>query len=183
MADPASTIVDMSFALDISPDRGTATICVAGPSSLDEDRIHVEIPSNGLTGLIDNRRGTGWIVPRLKELRDRYALSEIAIVAGSAAEGLAPTIEQELGIDVVPVADTEVAAACGFVTDEFEAGHFVHMSQPELDNAMKATRKRMVGDKTYVWSNAHSEGDITPMYAMTLAAWAAKNREPGVIMW
>jgi hypothetical protein len=61
--DPDSEIVGpICFAFDVTPDRGTTTIAVAGFRA--DGLPHVEI--------VDRRRGTHWVPERILELRDSH---------------------------------------------------------------------------------------------------------------
>jgi phage terminase large subunit-like protein len=157
-----------TFALDVAPDRSSAAIGVAGSRS--DDLTHIEITSRD--GVMDHRPGTAWIVPRLLELKQTFPSIRLLIAAGSAAESLVTDIESA-GISVEQVPEGDVPTACGFFYDRAVAGRLRHLSQPELDKALAAARKREVGDKAWAWGRRKSTEDITPVYAVTLAVWGA----------
>jgi hypothetical protein len=52
----------IAFAIDVAPDRSTASIAAAGGRA--DGRIHVE--------LVDRRDGTDWVVSRMGELVERW---------------------------------------------------------------------------------------------------------------
>lgn len=169
------------FALDVSPKRSWAAITVAGRNR--DDRWHLEITSrmrrNALGDkeqVLDHRTGTSWVVPRFLELQKRFPDLVVHYLAGSATESLLPALKKA-GIPVEPLQAGSFAAACGFVQDMAETGQLAHLGQPTLTKAVHATRMRDVGDKTRVWSRRGGKVDTTPMWAGTVALFAAYNGE------
>lgn len=156
------------FALDISPQRDWAAIGVAG---LRADGLpHVEITSRG--GIIDHRPGTEWIIPRLEQLRAAFPSMRLKIAAGAGGKTYERTIEN-LGVPVDIVSPEHVAAACGFYFDHVKNETLRHRDQPELRKALAAAAQANVGDGAFRWSRLRSDGDITCLYAETLALWGA----------
>jgi len=170
--DEKSKIVTLRrFALDVAPGRGWASIAVAG---LRKDRaLHVEVTSR--KGVIDDREGVEWVVPRLLEIKRRYPDMAVAIEAGSAAVTLQPAIETAgITVDVVPVG--EVAAACGLFYDAATTdGGLWHVGQESLTQAIADAARLWVADKAFKWG--HRKGNITSLYAATLALWMAHAAE------
>ena len=71
----------------------------------------------------------------------------------------------------------EVLDACA---DFFKAvldRRLVHGSYSELDAAVAGAVKRPVGDR-WAWGRKQSEADISPLEAVTLAAWSAQTPVP-----
>lgn len=177
LEDGTSETVDPSWALDVSPDRDWACIAVAGRAG--KTLTHVEVTAN--EDGYDHREGTGWVVPRLVDLRTRWGDFELVVAAGTAVESLVPDIEAA-GIRVRRLSPAEVVAGCGFLYDQVYDKTLRHLGQPDLTRAVAAARKRNLADRAFTWTR-RSQTDITPLYAVTLAAWAANNLDGGVILW
>jgi len=168
MLDPRSSTSDPVFALDVAPDRTWAAVVVAGPR--DDGRVHVEITSNERE--FDYRPGTTWVRFRLREMLRKRGRLTIHIAQGSAAESLVPDLEED-GITVERVPNSEVIAACGRFYDLAHDGRLRHLGQDELTTAVTSARKKDLGERAFTWIRAGSMGDISPMYAATLAVWKA----------
>lgn len=167
---PVSSALDpVALAFEVSMDRRWACIAAAGRS--DQGGTHVEI--------IDNRKGTRWVVDRLIELRDRHKPSVIVCHANGPAGALLPECERkELKVGVPegekhrPVTTTDYGRACGAAFDAVvDRQEWRHLGQPELNTAVTGASKRTMGD-TWVFDRRGTT-DISPLVAVTLAAWAA----------
>lgn len=146
----------VAFAYDVSPDRSTAAICAAG---LREDGlVHVEV--------VDHRRGTGWLVERLRELRERHE------TAGVWCDGKGPAATLADDVSAGQTSAADYVAACGELFDRVDQGTLRHLGTPELEAALRGARKRSLVD-AWVWSRSSSSVDITPLVAATLAVRAA----------
>lgn len=162
--DPASTAVEVEFALDVAPDSKTASIAAAGRR--EDGRIHIEV--------VDTRPGTGWIATAAERL--------VAINGGSLhidPKGPAGALLEELqakNVDVIEVSLAEHQQACGALLDDVLNDRVRHIGQPDLDDAISAAVRRDVGD-AWLWSRKRSTADITPLVAVTLARWAVINAE------
>jgi hypothetical protein len=82
-----------------------------------------------------------------------------------------------VGVTVDPVGASDHARACGTFVDLLAAGRIAHRSQAVLDVAVLGAARRPLGD-AWLWSRARSNVDISPLVAVTLAAWAATTRRP-----
>ncbi len=172
--DEKSKIVTLRrFALDVAPDRGWASIAVAG--CREDGALHVEVTSR--KGVIDDRAGVEWVVPRLLQIKRRYPDMTVAIEAGSAAVTLQPAIEAAgITVEVVPVG--EVAAACGLFYDAATTdGGLWHVGQEALTQAIADAGRLWVADKAFKWRHRSGPGNITSLYAATLALWQAHAAE------
>lgn len=157
------------FALDVSPDRSWSAIAAAGTSG--SGKTHAEITSRD--DVIDYRPGTDWVLPRLIQLRDAFSNMKVTIAAGSAAESLKPDIER-LGITVEALTARDVAAACGKFYDLAVTKELVHIGQESLTSALLSAKKRTEdGENAWIWGWKRSGKPISPLYAATLATWAA----------
>lgn len=169
MLDPKSSTSAPVFALDVAPDRTWSAIVVAGPRAGD-DRVHVEITSNQRE--FDYRQGTTWVRFRMRDMLARSGSLTVHIAQGSAAESMAPDLEAD-GVQIVRVPNSEVIAACGRFDDLARAGRLAHLGQDELTTAVTSARKKELGERAFTWIRAGSMGDISPMYAATVAVWKA----------
>lgn len=148
-----------SFALDVSPDRKWASFGAAGTSSVDAGRVMVEV--------VDNGRGTGWVVDRAKALIERWG-GELAVAKGSPAASLIPDLVAA-GVPVDEVSGEDQTRACGQLYDALVDGLLHHRGQPHLDVAVRGASSQPIGD-AWKWSRRRSGVDITPLVAVTLAA-------------
>ncbi len=168
------------FALDVSPNHSSAAIAVAGIRA--DGLSHIEVTSR--EGVVDHRPGVEWVVPRLVELKSRQLNFRLSIAGGSAAEALVPEITAA-GVTVDVVRGADVPAACGlFLTmATSDPGTLRHLGQPALSAALSGAAQMNVGDGAWKWTRRKSSTDITPLYAVTVALWAAHKRRPTPNLW
>jgi hypothetical protein len=155
--DPEGRVV---FAVDVSPDRTRASIGVAG--YLADGRVMVQA--------IENRKGTGWIVPRLVELTTRWSYSAVVIDSAGAAASLLPDLKRAKVRRVQVISTRDVVAACGGFYDLAMNNGLSHPDQPVLNEALASARKRPLGD-AWAWHRKVTATDITPLVAVTFAAY------------
>lgn len=166
LTDEQSKAMDpVCFAFDIAPDRSWSTVGVAGkrPDGL----AHVEV--------VDRRRGTGWLVARLVELRDEHQNIGFICDGKGPAGSLLPELEQA-GVPVTPVSAAEHAQGCGMFFDAVDQKTVRHLGQernPALVAAVRGAARRPLGD-AWSWSRKNSSVDISPLVASTLALWGAR---------
>lgn len=177
-ADPHATLDGrVAFALDVSPDMGTATISVGGLTKTGNPSGHV----------IDPRPGTSWVVPRLKELVTKWRPLALAIdPASPAASLLNEIVAAKLDVPLLLPTPRDFAQAsqsfyamATVQTVEGDDGQprnvppvFRHRNEPHLNAALAAAVKKPSGDAGWMWSRAKSAGDITPLVSVNLAVWA-----------
>lgn len=150
----------VAFAIDVNPDRGRASIGVAG--YLDDGRLHVQV--------IDNRKGVGWVVPRLKELTGRWAHVAVVVDSAGPAASLLPALRRERVRRVKVLSAREVASACGAFYDAAMSETLAHPDTPVLNEALAVARKRPLGD-AWAWHRRGATADITPLVAVTFASF------------
>src|SRR6266540_3101209 len=156
-----SVVLDpVSLAVDITPDRSWGAIGAAGANT--DGRVHVEVA--------DHRPGTGWIVDRLVELRDRHSPKLIVLDPAGPAASLLNDLTNA-GVEVRPVSLREHAQACGAFYDDVIEGRLRHIGQPELEAAVDGADRRTLQD-AWLWARRASSVDISPLVAVTLARWA-----------
>lgn len=158
LADPTSRPGDrLVFAADAAPDRLTAAIASAGMR--DDDRIHTKV--------VDHRKGMGWLVPRIKDLVDRYRPAAVILdPAGPIGSIIAELIE--IGVEPVLVTAREMAQACGVFHDDAINDRIRHTDQKMLTAALECATTRPLGD-AWAWDRKVSTDDISPLVASTLA--------------
>jgi hypothetical protein len=149
------------FAFDVAPDRASSAVAAAGrrPDGL----WHLEV--------VDHRRGTGWVVPRLLELRERWDPIAVAADAAGPAGSLVYRCE-EAGFSVEAVSAGDHAKACGLLVDLVDDEQIRHLGSGELASALRGATRRPLGD-AWAWSRKNSTVDISPLVAVTLALWGA----------
>lgn len=151
-----------AIAVDVAADRSAAALAVAGPAG---DLIVVQVA--------DHRPGVRWLADAVRDARRRWpaaALVADSIVAASVVADLA-----RVGVTVDPVGAGDHARACSTFVDLLAEGALAHRSQRVLDDAVAGAARRPLGD-AWLWSRARSNVDISPLVAVTLAAWAAHAR-------
>jgi hypothetical protein len=149
------------FAFDVSPDRSSAAICIAGRRT--DGKHHIEV--------VKHERGTAWVVRRLVELVNAHP--SIAVVCD--ARGPAGSLVSELqlhSVTVTPLNASEHAQGCGLLVDAVNDGALRHLGTPELTAAVRGAAKRPLGD-AWAWSRKSSNVDISPLVGCTLALWGA----------
>lgn len=167
--DPASAIPDggrFVFAVDVSWDRSTAHVAVAGFRA--DKLVHVEVAAS--------RAGTEWVAGWLEA---RSALPGLAGVVFQAKGAPVSSLADELattGVPVIPWAGAELGPSTGAFYDqvrivlEHPDKGLRHRPQPILDVAAATARSRPLGD-AWVWDRKHSDTDISPLVAVTAAVW------------
>lgn len=166
LADPSSNPTGtVTFAVDVPPERNSASIAVAGVRG--DGRWHVEV--------IDRQTGTGWAVDRIAELVEKWKPSGVLLDPGSPAGSLIPGLAKA-GVEPVLITGREMAQAAGGFYDAVQAGTLRHIGQPALNVAVDAGRKRTVGD-AWAWHRRDTSTDIAPLVAVTLALHGAN--KPG----
>jgi hypothetical protein len=161
--DVGSKIVGpVTFCVDVAEDRSWASIGAAGEGS--GGGLHVEV--------VDYKAGTGWLVKRIVEVASRHVAANVVIQPNSPAGSMIAELD-EAGLRIMKVNTVEYAQACGMFYDAVTDGAIRHIGQPELNFAVNGTIKRPSGD-AFVWDRRKSSIDISPLTAVTLAAWGHK---------
>jgi phage terminase large subunit-like protein len=169
LGDKASEPLDpVCFAADITPDRQRGTIALAGRRT--DGRLHIEV--------VQNERGTAWIVPRLLELNAKWHPVGVVVDPGSPAGSLIAEL-QEQGIEPVLTSTRDVGQACGAFYDMARDDKLRHLEDPRLTLALNSARKRPLGDSgAWAWHRKDATTDITPLVATTLALFGYQSRKP-----
>lgn len=155
------------FAVDCNPERTSASIAVAD--------------SEGRVELVDHERGIGWLVPRAVQLRDKWGVRQFTVDPGGPAGALIPELKAA-GLQVVEVGGADLTKACGLFFDAVSDQKICIRTDPRLDGAVAAAKKRPSGD-AWVWTRKSSSADISPVVAVTVAFWAASQALPASSYW
>ncbi|MER5209403.1 terminase [Streptomyces sp. NPDC002838] len=178
LADDESAAEDpVAFAIDVTPERSHASICVAGRRG-DTAAVHVEV--------VDNRPGTDWVAKRARELTKKWGPRCWVIDPGSPAGSLIKDVADELKVDpeeevdedeeprlLAPIVQTktrDVVQATGQFYDAVAAGRISHLDNAPLATALAGARKRDLGE-SWAWARRSLGVDITPLVGVTLARW------------
>jgi phage terminase large subunit-like protein len=153
----------VAFAVDVAPDRRSASIAVAGARR--DGRIHVE--------LVDRRPGTEWIGERIQDLVAKHRPVAVAVDPGGPGGSLVTELSQLKRVPpLLLIGGRTYAQACGALYDDVMTGRLVHLGQPALDDAAAGARRRSLGD-AWVWARSEaSTADPAPLIAATLARHA-----------
>jgi hypothetical protein len=165
LADTESQAGDqVVFAIDATPGGTHAAIAAAG---VREDELgHGEV--------VDHRPGTGWVVDRAVELKERWAPPPFVVDPRGPAGFLIPDLEAA-GVEVAKTSAGDVAgatdsliAACGVADGDESTVRFRPHSA--LDAAVAGADVKPLGDGRK-WDRRSPSVDISPLVAVTLARW------------
>ena len=172
LADPEShpeprVVLSAAFAHD----QSRASVGLAGwrPDGL----LHVE--------LADYRPGTSWAVPRLIEMNERHDPLGVVVDEGSHESVIIKDLEAA-GVPVIKIGTRGVVQAYSeFLEDVTDSKRLRHRGQADLDTALAIAITRDVGDGGKAMGRRKSAGDISPVVAVSNAAWGlrAKTAEGG----
>jgi hypothetical protein len=167
---PDRIVGSPSIAVDVALDRSYASIAVAGKRS--DGRIQVE--------LVEYAPGTAWVAQRCAEMYRTWKVP-ITLAGNGTATALIPDLEalQVKKINQLPSA--QVAQACAAIADAVKE----HSLAPLLDEAglpdpvllAAVNGAKLRTGESFVFTRKGSV-DISPLYAVTLARWAAVTKKP-----
>jgi hypothetical protein len=167
--DPEMVLVDpIVIAFDVSPERH-ASIVAAGRTEKGE--LGVEV--------VAANHGTGWLQKRLEELYASHEIAEVVCDGFGPAAAIANRVD-EAGITVRRMDSGDYGKACGLFVDHVGERTIRHLSQLELDTAIRGARARPLVDR-WAWSRTKSSVNISPLVAATLALWAAVENDVGTV--
>ena len=165
LADPESHPVPrVVLSAVFAHDQSRASVGLAGwrPDGL----LHVE--------LADHRPGTSWAVPRLVEMNARH--DPLGVVVDEAGHESAIIKDLEAaGVPVIKAGTRGVTQAYAeFTEDATDSKRLRHRNQADLNDALAVAVPRDVGDGGQAWGRRKSAGDISPVVAVTNAAWGLR---------
>lgn len=154
------------------PDAESASIAVTGWLG---DELVVQVVQHG--------PGTGWVLPRLRELVDRHGAPVVIDPGGPAGFLLGEIADERLDegqrpIEVLTPTMREIgyAAKALLVAVAGDRPYLRHFGQPELDAAAMHAGRRPLGDS---WTlQRRGDVDISPLEAVKLAAWGSSRTVP-----
>lgn len=146
-----------AIGVDVDPDQNRASIALSGAAGA---FIAVEVP--------DARPMGEWLVPRVLELQKEWG-GQVVLQASGGAASILPDLVRA-GLPVVAMSTRDVYAACGRISNMVAEQKLRHRGEPHLSAAVMRARRRRVGD-AFVWNRRDVADDLTPLFAITLAAW------------
>lgn len=172
---------ELALAVEVSQDRTTSTIALAGLRL--DGRVHLEV--------VDRRAGTEWVVPAVVRLRQLHSPVAVAISAnGSPASSLIDSLvaagvrapegdekEHPLAGHLVVMRTGDMVEASGQMADAMTQGTVRHIDQAPLTAAVNGAMTRPVGD-AWVLDRRKSLADVSPLVAAVQARWALLTRGP-----
>lgn len=158
-ADPDAKIDGQpSFAVDVTPNGGRASIGVSGSAG---DGL-------ALVELVQNGPGMGWVPDRLDAITRKARSRRVVLDPTGPARSLIPDIEAR-GIEVVTTSLGDLGQACGALAAAVQQDRLRQLGQFELNAALAGASTRDIGDGAWAWSRKRSDVDISPLVAVTLA--------------
>lgn len=169
VADPASMAVEsLTLAVDVSPDRSTSTVALAGRRA--DGRWHVEVD--------DERRGTDWVASWVRQRASKNRLHAVVLdeMSGLVEErhGRHYLVGTDVLVTLASAEGRDMAIACAKFYDAVMDGNVLHTDQTQLNVALSVARKRPLSGG-WAWNRKDAVSDITPIVAATLALWGAQN--------
>ena len=154
----------VAFAADMTPSMSWGTIGVAWRNP--DGTLRVEV------GEGDHRPGTSWMVDRLVELYGRHRPCAVVVAAEGPASALIAPLLAKIPAEVLlrPNATERAAATGQFYEAVTDSKTLRHLGQANLNVAVAQARRQEVGDHWW-WTRRNVFGDVSPLIAVTLAAW------------
>lgn len=156
-----------SFAIDIPPSRDSANVAVVSKRA--DGILHGQI--------LERRDGVSWVPDFLRELQVAWGTNATPVVvdAGSAAGSLIPEFERRR-VRLMFINAKQHGQACAQVYDDIVERRLVHRGQVELDEAVRGSKTKPLGDSAWKWAKTDATADISPLIALTLArhGWSAR---------
>lgn len=166
----------MAFGIDVSWDRSTAYVAVAGQR--DDELVHVQlIHTCNPTDLVD------YLVDRCRRFSPvGVALQSNGAPVSSMLDELKKALE-DTGVPVVEMGGQDVARAYGVTFDAIKSGRIRHTGQPGLDYPLRQAVTRFVVDG-FALDRKKSPVDIAGLVAATNAVYllsiSENNSDPSV---
>ena len=156
---------NIALAFDSAPDGSSSSIAVA--SVRDDGLLHVE--------LVAREPGTGWLPAEVARLAEAHRPTVVACDGRGPHANALPELRR-LGVEVLELGTGDAAKAYATFVTACNEKSLRHLTQPELTAALVGAVRRPLGD-AYAWSRRSSSVDISPLVAVTVAAWAARSVE------
>jgi phage terminase large subunit-like protein len=160
----AKRVGPVSFAVEVAVDQASASIAVCG--AVPDGRPRVALVATG--------RGDRWVVKHCVDI----GVTEVALDAHGPAGALIADFEAA-GVTVVVAGTRDVAQACGLLQSMIQGKALVNIGDGPLDAAVKAARKRNLGDGPWLIGRSASGEDVSPIQAVNLALWLWTTQQTG----
>jgi len=163
-ADPVVPVTDpVVFAAEVTPDRARASIVMA--SWTPDGRVVVEV--------VEDRDGTGWVVPRMLALVSRWDPAAVVVDRKSPTATVIQGMEAA-GVEVTTTSTDELVQATGAWFDDVIEGRFVHRDDPILNDALAGATKRTLAGG---WAlDRRGSTYVSTLVAAVLARWGLLQR-------
>jgi len=162
---PDKTAMRPVFFLDCSPGLASASIGLA--ASVD-GVPHLEVADP------EERSGTDWLVPKAVDLAEKHPDARFAVLGSGAVTALLPALK-DAGLEPEQFTNQDMGRACGHLQKLVADRAVTHSGDPLFAEALAVAVKRDIGDDLWTWSRRKS-GDISPLVAVTGAAWLLETR-------
>lgn len=159
-----------SIAVDCDPDLQWTSVAVAGERS--DKRTHVE--------LVDRFTSLADAVVALESMHRQFD-QPVHLDPQASAAALLPLLADRK-VPVVEISTTDLVRACAHIKADVREDRLRHRGQAPLDVAVRSAAVRSVGEG-WAWTRRTSTVSISPLVAVTLAAWAARNERPRDDAW
>lgn len=151
------------FAIDVSPLRDRASIGLAGYVG---DKVMVQVA--------ESKKGTAWVVDLMARMNEVWKPIAVVIDKKSPAATLIAELKRKR-VKVIETDGADMAKACGDLFDRVQNETLLHGNQAHLNTAIASARTRPIGD-AFGWNRKSVDTDITPLVAVTLAAYGLTTR-------
>jgi len=146
------------FFLDASPGLRSSSIGIAGSDDA------------GLLVGAERGYGTDWLVARAAELAENYPGADWFCEGVGAVGSLLPSLS-ELGIEPKQLTGPDMGRACGHLQKLVAEKAIRIVRDDALIEALAGAVPRDVGEGLWAWGRRKSTTDISPLVAITGAAW------------
>lgn len=148
----------VALTIDVSPDRQSASVAVAGDTA--DGRVMVMVVS---------QVGTAWVVPEVARLREKRDVAEVALLPASQAGALIPDLVKA-GVEFETLTTADLGRACASFIVGVTEKRLAHADQFTLNAAVGNARTRFSGEAE-LWDRRNRSVDISPLVASSLAAY------------
>jgi hypothetical protein len=168
LVDEASQPLEpLVLAVDFNP-AGRA--CFAAAGKRDDGRVHVGLVASDLQVEGADLDTPGGLYERLRSFVREHATDDRVLVDERVLRAhTKELIEDATYLMVEPLSTSAYADACDRLVALVNEGRLRHVGSATLTNSLKVARARPFGD-SYLWSRRLSDGDASPVIAVTLAA-------------
>jgi hypothetical protein len=159
-----------SIAVDTDPDMSWTSVAVAGARQ--DGLLHVE--------LVDRFTSLEDAVQVLTKMHAKWR-APVHLDSRAAAGALVPLL-LAAKVPFVEVGTVDLLKACAGLKQQVHDGRLRHRGQVPLDVAVSQAAVRSVGEG-WAWARRSSSVSISPLVAVTLAAYAARSGGPRADAW